>query len=112
MNIQLWALPADPARMAASLERGRALLRAHSYYRTAEFFLAPHDPKRPAIWKKNVDAFYRGLDVLGVKYERIVVPYGKCHLNAVYYPGPAGAGHRPLIVAINGYDGTRAGLIG
>jgi alpha-beta hydrolase superfamily lysophospholipase len=94
------------SRTNDALERGRALLRAHSYYRTAEFFLAPHDPKRPAIWKKNVDAFYRGLDVLGVKYERIVVPYGKYHLNAVYYPGPAGAEHRPLIVAVNGYDGT------
>ena len=89
-----------------ALERGRALLRAHSYYRTAEFFLSPHDSRRPAIWKKNTDAFYQGLDVLGVKYERIVVPYGKYHLNAVYYPGPAGAERRPLIIAVNGYDGT------
>lgn len=86
--------------------RGRALLRAHSYYRTAEFFLAPHDPRRLVIWKKNVDAFYRGLDVLGVRYERIVVPYGQYHLNAVYYPGPAGAEHRPLLMFVGGYDET------
>lgn len=86
--------------------RGRALLRAHTYYRTAEFFLLPHDPKRPAIWKKNVDAFYQGLDVLGIKYERLVVPYGKYHLNANYYPGPEGAERRPLLVFFGGYDET------
>jgi alpha-beta hydrolase superfamily lysophospholipase len=86
--------------------RGQALLRAHSYYRTAEFFLAPHDPNRLVIWKKNVDAFYKGLDVLGVKYEQITVPYGNHHLNAVYYPGPPGAERRPLIMFVGGYDET------
>ncbi len=93
-------------RTADPLGRGQALLRAHAYYRTAEFFLAPHDPRRPIVWKKNVGAFYRGLDVLGVKYERLVVPYGQYHLNAVYYPGPAGAERRPLIMFVGGYDET------
>lgn len=86
--------------------RGRALLRAHTYYRTAEFFLEPHDAKRPAIWKKNVDAFYQGLDVLGIKHERFMVPYGKYHLHAVYYPGPIGAERRPLLMFVGGYDET------
>src|ERR1700694_1568739 len=36
------------------ISRGRAHLRAHNYYRTAEFFLAPHDPRRAISWKKNV----------------------------------------------------------
>ncbi|HEY1791781.1 MAG TPA: alpha/beta fold hydrolase [Opitutaceae bacterium] len=94
------------ARTRDQIGRGQALLRAHSYYRTAEFFLPPHDPKRPAIWKKNVNAFYLGLDVLGVKYERLVVPYGQYHLNAVYYPGPTGAEHRPLLMFVGGYDET------
>jgi pimeloyl-ACP methyl ester carboxylesterase len=88
------------------ISRGRALLRAHAYYRTAEFFLAPHDAKRPAIWKKNVDAFYQGLDVLGIKHQRFAVPYGKYHLNAVYYPGPLGAERRPLLMFVGGYDET------
>jgi pimeloyl-ACP methyl ester carboxylesterase len=86
--------------------RGDALLRAHTYYRSAEFFLDPHDPRRPGSWKKNVGAFYSGLDALGVRYERINVPYGQHHLNAVYYPGPVGTEAKPLIVAVNGYDGT------
>ena len=86
--------------------RGDALLRAHVYYRTAEFFLDQKDPRRPESWKKNVGAFYAGLDALGVRYERIKAPYGQHHLNALYFPGPAGAETKPLLVVVNGYDGT------
>ena len=94
------------AHTDSTLEQGHALLRAHTYYRTAEFFLSPHDPRRPALWKSNVDAFYHGLEVLGVAHERISIPYGEHHLNAVYYPGPAGAERRPLLVVVGGYDST------
>jgi len=56
-----WLAAGDRAVAVASnthapLEQGHALLRAHTYYRTAEFFLSPQDPRRPEIWKKNVDA--------------------------------------------------------
>ena len=86
--------------------KGTALLRAHTYYRTAEFFLSPTDPRRAASFKSNVGAFYEGLDALKVSYERIAVPYGHYHLNAVYYPGPAGSDARPLLVVVGGYDST------
>lgn len=106
-----WNATGDHVRKLAKrttdpLSRGRALLRAHNYYRTAEFLLAPDDPKRPISWKKNIDAFYEGLDTLGVSYERITVPYEEHHLNAVYYPGPEGASQKPLIVFVGGYDST------
>jgi alpha-beta hydrolase superfamily lysophospholipase len=94
------------AKTQNAIDKGHALLRAHTYYRAAEFFLDPHDPKRPAVWKKNIAAFYSGLDTLAVRYERITVPYGKYHLNAVYYPGPQGADAKPLIVLVGGYDST------
>jgi len=65
----------------------RALLRAHNYYRTAEFFLPPNDPNRPASAEKNMWWLYAGLDTLGVAYERIRAPYGTAHhLETVYYP--------------------------
>ena len=88
------------------MSRGQAYLRAHNYLRTAEFFLAPQDAKRPLSFAKNVKAFHLGLDTLGVRYERIKVPYGQHHLNAIYYPGPAGADARPLIVLCGGFDST------
>ena len=86
--------------------RGRAHLRAHNYYRTSEFLLAPHDQRRAVSWKKNIEAFYRGLDTLGVNYERISAPYGAHHLNALYFPGPQGSEKRPLIVICGGFDST------
>src|ERR1700679_590014 len=89
-----------------STGKGDALLSAHNYYRAAEFFLAPRDPRRPALWRKNVTAFYTGLDTLKVAYERIRVPYGAHHLNAVYYPGGADSETKPLIVFVGGYDST------
>jgi pimeloyl-ACP methyl ester carboxylesterase len=90
------------------IARGRALLRAHNYYRTAEFFLPPDDPKRPVSAAKNIRSFYAGLDALGVSYQRIEVPYSNgYHLDAVYYPGPGGASNnKPLIVLSGGFDST------
>jgi alpha-beta hydrolase superfamily lysophospholipase len=106
-----WSAAGDRAmalagRTGDSLSKGNAILRAHNYYRAAEFFLAPNDARRAAIWNKNVTAFYKGLDVLGVKYERITVPYGKYHLNAVYYPGSAASDGKPLLMVVGGYDST------
>ncbi|PJZ77706.1 alpha/beta hydrolase [Leptospira neocaledonica] len=88
------------------MSRGQAYLRAHNYLRTAEFFLDPEDEKRPSAFDKSVEVFHKGLDSLGVKYEKIRVPYGEYQLNAIYYPGPSGADHKPLIVLVGGFDST------
>jgi pimeloyl-ACP methyl ester carboxylesterase len=88
-----------------SRSRGQALLRAHTYYLRAEFFLPPEDPKRPDSFARNTAAFYDGLDTLGIAHERIAIPYGENHLNAVFYPASAPA-RGPLIVFCGGYDST------
>lgn len=88
------------------VSRGRALLRAHNYYRTAEFFLHPKDPRRKENFRKSLETFHGGLDMLGVKYRIIAIPYGEHTLKAIYYPGPAGAEKKPLIVSVGGYDST------
>ena len=94
------------SRTKDPISRGRAHLRAHNYYRTAEFLLAPHDQRRATSWKKNIETFYKGLDTLGVRYERISTPYGPHHLNALYFPGPEGSEQRHLIVICGGFDST------
>jgi hypothetical protein len=109
-------VPSDGAdtaevRLAAAttdrIAKGRALLRAHNYCRTAEFFLRPDDAKRPVSAAKNVRSFYAGLDVLGVAYQQIKVAYGEGHhLDAVYYPAAEGGAVRPLIVLGGGFDST------
>ncbi len=107
---QAWSRTGDrvAARAEATADRigkGRALLRAHNYYRTAEFFLLPDDAKRPMSGQKNIQCFYAGLDALGVTYERIRAPYGAGHhLEAVYYPADRGDPEKPLIVLGGGFD--------
>src|SRR3977135_3358393 len=90
------------------MAKGRALLRAHNYYRTAEFFLPPDDPKRPGSAAKNIQSFYAGLDALSLSYHRIKVPYSDGHhLDAVYYPASEGTSKKkPLIVLGGGFDST------
>jgi pimeloyl-ACP methyl ester carboxylesterase len=83
--------------------RGEAMLRAHTYYARAQFYLPWNDPKRPPAFDLTRKVFYEGLDTLSVAYEKIDVPYGANQLKAVYYPAPnpiAG----PLIVFCGGFD--------
>ena len=93
-------------RIDDTRSRGQALLRAHNYLRTAEFFLAPSDPRRPIAFRRNVDAFEAGLDALQIQRERTRIPFGPNHLNAIFYPPPAGAAPRPLLVFCGGFDST------
>lgn len=87
--------------------KGRAYLRAHNYIRTAEFFLPPKDEKRIPSFQRGADLFYKGLDLLEVRYEKIRIPYTETnHLNAVYYPGPKGADDKPLLILVGGFDST------
>ncbi|MBI5117306.1 alpha/beta fold hydrolase [Candidatus Poribacteria bacterium] len=88
------------------ISRGSALLRAHSYYRTAEFLTLPGDPRKNESFHKSVETFHAALGALDVKYELLTIPYGDQTLKAVYYPGPTGAGAKPLIVVCGGYDST------
>ena len=89
-----------------ALSRGGALLRAHSYLRTAQFLLPPHDPKRPDAFARDNAAFYEGLRTLDVRHEIFRAPYSGTDLKALYYPGPEGAEAKPLIVFCGGYDST------
>jgi hypothetical protein len=59
------------ARTQDPIGKGDALQRAHTYYRTAAFFLAPGDSRQPALWEQNVAAFDAGLGALGVTYQRL-----------------------------------------
>jgi alpha-beta hydrolase superfamily lysophospholipase len=85
---------------------GLAFLRAHTYWRTAEFLLKPDDPRRSVAWPKHVSAFDQALTALGVDYRRFDVPYEHGALRCIFYPGAAGAGDKPLIMFVGGYDST------
>ncbi len=91
---------------ADPISRGNALLRSHNYYRTAEFYLLPDDPRRLECFKSSKRTFYEGLKTLSVPYEKFQVDYGQHKLNAVYYSAGQQTSNKPLILACGGYDST------
>ena len=94
------------------LSSGQAYLRAHNYQRTAEFLLPANDPKRPGSWEKSLARYRRGLDRLGVKWERVSIPYRGGTLRAHYFPGAPGADKKPLIMLVGGFDSILEELYG
>ncbi len=101
-----WTLAlAERAHDAQS--KGRAFLRAHTYFRTAGFLLPPSDPKRSIATAKNLSAFYTGLAALGVQYERAEAPFGDGYCLPInYYPAAAQNRQKPLLVFHGGYDSS------
>jgi len=91
-------------RTQDSVSKGGAYMRASTYQRTAEFLIPPDDPKRPESFEKTDRYFFKGLDALGVRYERITVPYGVGSLRALYYPGAPAAETKPLLMFGGGFD--------
>jgi hypothetical protein len=87
-------LEARAGELRDPTSKGLALMRTHTYYRTAEFFLPPEDAKRSETYRLGIESFRAGLRLLGVKHRFLEVPYEGQVLPAVYYPGPPGAEHR------------------
>ena len=79
-------------------------MRAATYQRMAEFLLPPDDAKRPGSFEKIASHFFKGLDTLGVRYERVSIPYGAGKLRALYFPGPQEAETKPLLMYGGGFD--------
>src|SRR5262252_7699819 len=91
-------------RTQDSLSKGGAYMRAATYQRMAEFLLPPDDSKRPKSFEKIGSHFFKGLDMLGVRYERITIPYGAGKLRALYFPVPQEAQTKPLLMYGGGFD--------
>jgi pimeloyl-ACP methyl ester carboxylesterase len=95
-----------------SLGRGHSisardgLMRASSYYRSAEFFLHadPGDPRVKYSYERSVSCFTEAGRIFSPSIEPISVPYDGTVLHGYFYPG--GAGTRPVIVMHNGFDGS------
>jgi hypothetical protein len=87
-----WTATADRVLALAErtqdcLSKGGAYMRASTHQRPAEFLLPPDDPKRPGSFEKTGSYFFKGLAMLGVRYERIAVPYGGGSPAGVVLPG-------------------------
>lgn len=85
--------------------RGLARFRAHTYWRTAEFFLSATDSRRAIAWERQIDSFDRGLADHSIAYHRYETPYENGSLKSIFFPVEGGE-KRPLMIIVGGFDGT------
>ncbi|MWG36167.1 alpha/beta hydrolase family protein [Halomarina oriensis] len=83
---------------------GHAYHRAHTYYRTAEFFLSADDHRRSTAYGRAVETFRSGLDALAVAADRLSIPYEDTRLPGYLFTSPDHDGPRPTVVCLGGFD--------
>jgi dipeptidyl aminopeptidase/acylaminoacyl peptidase len=90
---------------ASDASRRDELLRAFSYFRTAEFFLPMGGEERLATYTRARDAFQAALPLLPVRAETIQVPHGDATYEGyVFSPRDADAEPRPGVFCMGGAD--------
>ena len=77
-------------------------LRAADYYRSAEFWLLPDDPRRLAVFDKCERASQKWLRYVGG--ETVDVPYEGGVSMPAYFVKPRGAGKWPVLISFGGLD--------
>ncbi len=77
-------------------------LRAADYYRSAEFWLLPEDPRRLATFDKCERASGKWLRYVGG--EALQVPYEKGVSMPAYFTKPRGEGKWPVLISFGGLD--------
>lgn len=81
-------------------------LRASNYYRTAEFFLSPHDPRRVATWEKSRANFGQAIALMTPKVEQVRIPYEDTTLPGYFYRVDDSGTPRPTVLSLGGFDST------
>jgi dienelactone hydrolase len=96
---------ADVARDAGQSRTARfAYLRAHTYYRTAEFFLDPDDPRRRPTYERSRETFRDGTALLDAPPDVVEIPYEGTTLPGYLFVPPDADGPLPTVVCLGGFD--------
>ena len=77
-------------------------LRAADYYRSAEFWLLPDDPRRLATFDRCERASHKWLRYLGG--EVLAVPYERGVSMPAYFVKPKGQAKSPVLISFGGLD--------
>lgn len=80
-------------------------LRASNYYLKAEIFLKVHNQKKMDLYKKSLECFHRGIKWIP-NVEAVKIPYENSYLPGYFVNASRQGEKRPLLVALNGLDGT------
>ena len=80
-------------------------LRAANYFREAEFWLAPDDPRRLATFTRCENASKKWLAAMTPRGEAVEIPYepGK-PLHGYFIRSPHGGERQPVLISVGGLD--------
>ncbi len=86
----------------------QALLWAQNYYDSATYFAdGTGDPtKITAAWHKMDDCWLKSLPLFDPPIEEVSIPYENTTLRGFYFRGKGTAQKRPLLILVNGSDGS------
>ena len=110
-----WKRIADENRSRgdAELDKGHVRtamncwLRAADYYREAEFWLLPEDPRRLAIFTEMENCSRNYLEHLSPKGEVLQIPFEGKSLFAYFVRAPFETGRQPCLICMGGLDSLK-----
>ena len=104
---QLRGMAANAAGGGHHLTAGARHLRASNYFRMADFFLRPDDPRKLDASRRSVAAFEAGIAAAQRPVATVRVPFENTDLKAYWCSPPAGTRAKgSSIVFIGGLDST------
>ncbi|MFC6824541.1 alpha/beta hydrolase family protein [Halopelagius fulvigenes] len=81
-----------------------AYFRAHTYFRTAEFFLPADDSRRRPTYERSREAFRAAAERLDSPATRVEIPYEDTDLPGYLFVPADADGPRPTVVCLGGFD--------
>ena len=109
MADKLCALAEEDESRDRLLSAGEKFRRASSYLITAERLQAHDAPGRMEMYRRQLELFLKGSQLMGEPVQRVEIPYEGKHLAGLYVPaeGPQQGQRAPLLVQVNGLDSTK-----
>lgn len=92
------------SRWGTCAAAGNAFLRASNYYRMAVFYVEHTDPRHTRLWQRSRESFHRVIDHQDRPVERVAIDFEGAKLPGYFASG--GAGRRPTLIALGGFDST------
>ena len=94
----------DALRAGHRISARDGLLRAHNYYRSADFFLHgnPDDPRHHYAYERSVELFQAAARLFTPPVQPVEIPYENTTLPGYFYPGGDTAISRPTVITHTG----------
>lgn len=94
----------ESLRQGALVSARESFLRATTYFRSAEFFCMPKDPRFEMYWQKSRDAFHRACGLFDPPIQILNIPYRGSVLPGYFWRTDSSSTPRPTFIFVGGND--------